>query len=414
MKQQTYCQSHQGFAHQFIILNQGQAKLACGECIYQLQDNTNKVDFGQIISIQKALTSPDSLIQKLTAQDKFSNLFQNLGNLTGDELKQELENFESSLRQLQILIDQVIARAKMQVDLIIETRINIKNDLIQKIKYPQFVKLLEELGNSQQDGQIDIYKQIEQKLSQHLNEINQGDTNGLNGYLDEILSQYKNKLQEQLKNNYQIDNLKIQIDQCLLQYQNLFSKIKRTYMLGFLEGSKSTVVSEEYFQDLIKIITDKNPKMIINQAKLIFQGTKDGFNQNSFWNKINGKSNLLMIFKTKKDVVFGSYSPCKWESNINSYVEDITCSSFIFSYKDQQIYLYPLKEQRKKYAIYCSIGYGPTFGSGFDIQIGPNFQQGQCKLGQTYNVEQQNFNPNQFFGSQQPQIVECEIFELQQ
>ncbi|CAK63419.1 unnamed protein product (macronuclear) [Paramecium tetraurelia] len=411
MKQQTYCQSHQGFAHQFIILNQGQAKLACGECIYQLQDNSNKVDFGQIISIQKALTSPDSLIQKLTSQEKFSNIFQNLANLTGDELKQELANVESSLRQLQVFIDQVIAKAKMQVDLIIETRVNIKNDLVQKIKYPQFVKLLEELGNSQQIGQIDIYQQIEQKLSQHLNEVNQGDTNGLNGYLDETISKYKKLLQEQLKNNFQMDNLKVQIDDCLQQYLNLFSKMSKSYMLGLLDTTKSTVVSEEQFLDLVKVITDKNPKMI-SQAKLLYQGTKDGFNSNSFWSKINTKSNLLMIFKTKKDVIFGGYSPCKWESHLNNYVEDPTNSSFIFSYKDQQIQLYPLKEQKKRFAIYCSQNCGPTFGSGFDLQIGPTFQSGLCKLGQTYNVELQGFNPNTFFGSPQPLIAECEIYEL--
>ncbi|CAD8125415.1 unnamed protein product [Paramecium sonneborni] len=408
MKQQTYCQTHAGFAHQFIILKQGSVKLACGECIYSLQDNSKKVDFGQIISIQKALSSPDTLIQKLTAQDKFSNLFQNLTNLTGDELKQELTNFEKSLRQLQAYIDEVILKAKEQVDFIIQTRVNIKNDLIQKIKYPQFIKLLEELGSSQQEGQYDIYQQIEQKLSLHLDELNNGNTNGLNGYLDEILVKYKNQLQESLKNNFQIEYLKQYSDACLNEYKDLFSRIRKSYMLGFIEMT-SNLISDDYLQNLIQIIMEKNPKPI-NQLKLIYQGTKDGLNSNSFWNKVNNKSNLIMIFKTNKDVIFGGYSPCKWQQNLNNYVEDPTNSSFIFSQKDQQIY--PIKDQKKKFAIYCSQNYGPTFGSGFDIQIGPSFQSGQCKLGQAYHVEQQNFNPNQFFGNPIPNIVECEIYEI--
>ncbi|CAD8128830.1 unnamed protein product [Paramecium sonneborni] len=36
--------------------------------------------------------------------------------------------------------------------------------------------------------------------------------------------------------------------------------------------------------------------------------------------------------------IFGAYSPCKWQSNVNSYIGDDTLSSFIFSQTHDQVY----------------------------------------------------------------------------
>lgn len=33
-------------------------------------------------------------------------------------------------------------------------------------------------------------------------------------------------------------------------------------------------------------------------------------NHTGFWNKINGKSNLLIVFKSKSGNIFGAFSPC--------------------------------------------------------------------------------------------------------
>lgn len=41
---------------------------------------------------------------------------------------------------------------------------------------------------------------------------------------------------------------------------------------------------------------------------------------NTLWDKIDGKENLLMFFKSQSLNVFGGYSPCKWGKTINAYV----------------------------------------------------------------------------------------------
>ncbi|CAD8118077.1 unnamed protein product [Paramecium primaurelia] len=140
---------------------------------------------------------------------------------------------------------------------------------------------------------------------------------------------------------------------------------------------------------------------------MIYQSTRDGLNNQQYWNKVNGKGNLLMVFKSKSDYIFGAYSPCKWESYGGKYVEDNTLSSFIFSQTHDQVY--PLRQDQKSNAIHCnSNSYGPLFGGGFDIRIDSNFTDGYCKLGYSYQFSQyknQSEDPY-LFGQNKPEIKE--------
>ncbi|CAD8204427.1 unnamed protein product [Paramecium octaurelia] len=141
-------------------------------------------------------------------------------------------------------------------------------------------------------------------------------------------------------------------------------------------------------------------KKTIKSLTLIFQGTRNGFNGQSYWKEINNKDNLLMIFQSKNDYIFGAYSPCKWVSNLNNYVQDDTLSSFIFSQTHNQI---------------CPLNQGPAFGSGHDFYIGVNFSDGYCKLGNSYEFDKyqnQSENPH-LFGQIKPEIKECEIYQAQ-
>ncbi|CAD8161699.1 unnamed protein product [Paramecium pentaurelia] len=65
-----------------------------------------------------------------------------------------------------------------------------------------------------------------------------------------------------------------------------------------------------------------------------------------------------MIFQSKSDQIFGTYSPCKWKSCNGKFVQDNTLSSFIFSQNHDQVY--PLKQNQKEYAIYCNSQLGPV------------------------------------------------------
>ena len=51
--------------------------------------------------------------------------------------------------------------------------------------------------------------------------------------------------------------------------------------------------------------------MIINNMKLLYRSSRDGFNYLSIVNKINNKSNLLFLYLTGKDRIFGAFIQTK-------------------------------------------------------------------------------------------------------
>ena len=63
----------------------------------------------------------------------------------------------------------------------------------------------------------------------------------------------------------------------------------------------------------------------------MYKGSRDGLSGFSFWNEVQNKSKLLMIFKSKTEYVFGSYTPIKWKKVKYETVPDKTCTSFLFS-----------------------------------------------------------------------------------
>ena len=54
--------------------------------------------------------------------------------------------------------------------------------------------------------------------------------------------------------------------------------------------------------------------MIINNMKLLYRSSRDGFNYLSIVNKINNKSNLLFLYSTGKDRIFGAFIQTKLEN----------------------------------------------------------------------------------------------------
>ncbi|CAD8213818.1 unnamed protein product [Paramecium octaurelia] len=124
--------------------------------------------------------------------------------------------------------------------------------------------------------------------------------------------------------------------------------------------------------------------------------------------KINFGTDAML--SSQSGYIFGGYSPCQWQQNLGSYVQDDTLSSFLFSQTHGQIY--PLRQDRK-YSIYSSSGYGPTFGNGHDIYIASDFKDGYSNLGYAYQWDQyQNQKSSHLFGQDKPNITECEIYEL--
>ena len=98
---------------------------------------------------------------------------------------------------------------------------------------------------------------------------------------------------------------------------------------------------------------------------LLYQATRDGFEANTFHNMCDGQGPTLVVLRSN-GFLFGGFSPAPW-SKSGAYVSN--ASTFLFTLTN------PHNIQPTKFPasgapnhIYCHGGYGPTFGSGHDLQ----------------------------------------------
>ena len=107
---------------------------------------------------------------------------------------------------------------------------------------------------------------------------------------------------------------------------------------------------------LFKFIKLIGNDKITNKMNLLYRSTRDGFNYLSIVNKINNKSNLLFLYLTGKDRIFGAFIQTKLE-NIGS--ENGSTQFF----KDENAFAFSLNNY-KKYKILVpenAIGFHSTY-----------------------------------------------------
>ncbi|CAD8214094.1 unnamed protein product [Paramecium octaurelia] len=354
-------------------------KSLLNETIQKFQEHLAKIKTFE----SKMQQSLDNLV--FTSIQKQTNEYKNKFEKDFNQLMKfcEIEKLEKNFETLQ----QHYEKSQIERNQYLES---IEKDY--KLKIQKQNNIIEELEN--------ILKNTEDKLKNKVEEENL-----LNERLKEENS--KNEKFQQKLNDQQIKHDK-EIKSLNEQINKIRTELNSRLQFKVLD-IKPKILTDDYWIKLFFILQEKSKKTI-KEFQLIFQGTRDGLNNNSFWNKCNGKCNLLMIFQSQSGYIFGGYSPCRWQNN-TSYVQDDTLSSFIFSQTHDSIY--PLILDKKKYAIYCNSGYGPCFGDGHDICINSDFKDGYSNIGNSYKLDKyDNKKSTHIFGQEKSNITECEIFEI--
>ena len=106
----------------------------------------------------------------------------------------------------------------------------------------------------------------------------------------------------------------------------------------------------------------------LDQTKLLFRGTRDGFKSTDFHKMCDNKGPTLVLVKTKNGYYFGGFTVSTWEHS-GGYRSDP--GSFIFSLNNKT------KQDCNKttHSIRCDSTYGPTFGGGHDFYIDSDCNQ---------------------------------------
>jgi len=138
-------------------------------------------------------------------------------------------------------------------------------------------------------------------------------------------------------------------------------------IVGSPDFHMSRIVKKESELDFVKetIKENLNLNKTIEEIKFVplFSTSREGDLASQFHSKCNGKSNSLVLVKTKTGKRFGGFTSLHWSYTSNNYAND--SKAFVFSLDNKECYKY----NNSGNSIYCHTSYGPTFGGGHDLYL---------------------------------------------
>ena len=218
--------------------------------------------------------------------------------------------------------------------------------------------------------------------------------------------------------NYIVNNLNkntnYEIRICSL-YKDIISEWTKIYKIK-TKNFDSLILNnvekgDEYLQKLYEWTGYK-------RMELIYRGTRDGSESQSFHNKCDNQGPTICLCKNEKDNIFGGYSSISWTSDGNYHTAN---GSFLFTLTNihgTAPTKYP-NTKNYEYAVYHYSDRGPAFGGGHDLSICSNYlnsNSSYTNLGHTYPdvlgkgksifTGDNNNNNNKF------KLKELEVFRL--
>jgi len=151
-------------------------------------------------------------------------------------------------------------------------------------------------------------------------------------------------------------------------------------------GNKSVIMNENEF-DLIHLAIKSRLNKEVKELKKLYQATIDGDGPINFHSRCDNIPNTLVIIKSAGNRRFGGFVSIPWSSSNGEWKDD--SNAFLFSLDKRKIYSY--KKDGK--AVCNHKNYGPRFGLGHAIYIGPNcIQEKQLYTYESYSSSSYNFN----------------------
>ena len=153
------------------------------------------------------------------------------------------------------------------------------------------------------------------------------------------------------------------IDSIILKYENNY----KNKIINWLKNPNNNKKDE-----------NKN----IKDIKLLYRGSRDGFEAKSFHEKCDNKGETLTIIESKDNYIFGGYTEINWDSTIwngkigedNNSRRNGIGNEFIFTLKNPhgiKASKYNMKNNFLNHSICCNGNLGPIFGCN-DIRIENN------------------------------------------
>jgi hypothetical protein len=367
-----------------------QNRIECGECKqdYEVKENAFKLNslVKKLLDDQVYLSDDDFSLKK-QIQDSIRKFFQMYELFTLNKTNRDLD-VHNHFQEIRFKLDEHREELKVKID-------DIYIQMIEKTKKFEAAYL----------------KSLENKLEASLKSF---ETTSLEQSLKEIDETFRNpnllieSIRDMLrKQETAINGLKLKLEEQSQVKDDLINMNTFTPNVSFSQDWFGLLHLNEYSIDPFEsqILTGKQPSELINLCEfslknkwtLLYRGTRDGFGAANFHSKCDNQNNTLTILKSKEtSYIFGGFTSITWDGS-NRYKSNPNAFLFSLTNKDNQPS--KMRQINTTQSIFCNSGYGPTFGSGYDICICNNANTtagSRSNLGHSYQLAQ---GPRIFFGS---------------
>ena len=315
------------------------------------------------------------LIKDYKEEDKRIKLEVKLLSLSGDEQSFIIDLYQKEINK-DILIEQLITKV-----------ISLEREIIEIKK-----------SNEERDKEIESLKNIINEIKN--NNINNNNNNRGNNLNNNIINNLNNIIDN---NNINNNNLNNNINNRINNNINNNNKNENLIKIN------SKIVNEkniEFIIEQLKLIykINNNDNKII-KTKLLYRGSRDGFEPRIFHSKCDNIKGTMILIENDKKIKFGGFTKESWDGEHKAKKDE---DAFCFSISLKKIY----KVKQNEDAIRCDPKYGPVFLNdifGFrnnDLEVGEAYVISNCH----YSGIESDFEINGF--EKKINVTELEVFQI--
>jgi hypothetical protein len=171
-----------------------------------------------------------------------------------------------------------------------------------------------------------------------------------------------------------------------------------------IEIAKKIVINEENGSLLNNYILKKLGTSK-ERVKLLYKGSRDGFNANAFHSLCDNQGPTITVIKANNRIS-GGYTAVPWASR-DKFVHVPVGDAFLFTTENLNVVKY-YNLRFENYSLVDYSSYGPTFGLGYDLHIPLNTYGSPSTSKFTYEA-----NDTKLFGSKSFNVDDIEVYSTQ-
>ena len=389
--------------------------IKCDKCKkdFHVKDNDFKstdLFLNKLISEQLYL-SDEEMSLKMKIEESIKAFFNIYEEIIRNKNNLDLE-YHNHFQEMRFKIDEHREKLKQKIDEISLEMI----DQTKKYEVEYLKSLNEKLDASLKSLEI---KSLENELKGMEDtfrdpKILLGEIREINENREKSISDIKSMLNEI---NHVKDHLKV-----TNQFRKNFSMNQESFgCLSLNEYStfdpfKSQILTGNQPLELIKLCEFS----LKDKWRLLYRGSRDGFDADDFHSKCDGHTNTLTIYQASAtSFIFGGFASVDWESSYYGYYKtDPNAFLFSLTNDDNKPSKMKINSSQTHQALHCYSDFGPSFGAGGDIVILDNANttmDSYSNLGLTYKHSQYAFETHEaqsfLAGSYYFQLSEIEVYQ---